>query len=789
MQPYSHGETNRGVPRDGVWRLGTNTTPGRVPANTFREPPVDLRRAHRLNASGTRREDETNGNAGVNPSTEVWNNTKIQSAKLKEALDQLRLPPWSKEVEQRRQQARGLYEVLLFNHPLSSHSQSIERLWTDTSYILIASFRHLIANLELLIASQSQSQPPSRNSPQMMELRKSLARFHTALLSEIGYYRMLITRFVKVYRLNDLVQDALAPVGLRVTASMPEDAKVDLMSDEERAKKLGLVYKGLICLGDLERYKEQYSENTRKSIREGKGYKREKFDLALAYYQVAQRLVPDNGSAYNQLAVIASYVEDTFLCIVNYYRSIAVKQPFPEGKANLKRLSFKVYSKWENEQQAGQGAQDGLADDKEICKRDFLVVLSILYLGNDFQHLPYLARSVLPRLQALLRTKALECDAIVRVTTSLIAAHWEARLSASTEPNSSSNQREREVLALDFLLQVFSVLFQVSAEEVESAIQTNDGSAVEMDDMAQSTGVLSAEVRRLLPALRIASKWIKLNKDHITSDLFWNSYYRFVNALSSLFPLDVLPQHNENFEEDLDMRGFLPLKRGLEAKSVVRSEEGSAHPNVEQLMRISDLIIDSRLISPNQSTPRNPASLNLYDEHDVASVSTDDPIEEAMEARQSDLGSLDGQDSDQEEQIIFKGSSTKPTAQDLLQDLMIVSPDTPPATKAHVPAQTTPSLLFGVEGGIWSPGTGNPAFKQSRDLSAIWNAPPPAQPQSYHPSSQVQAQSYHQPHQQHHDPNQNYGYSPGPQANQPYAQWLGHPGQVPAPTNNTWGAR
>ena len=65
-----------------------------------------------------------------------------------------------------------------------------------------------------------------------------------------------------------------------------------MLGVEEKREKLSLVYKGLICLGDLERYKEQYSERARSNdIRRGE----ERFSRAKMYYEVARGLQPDDG--------------------------------------------------------------------------------------------------------------------------------------------------------------------------------------------------------------------------------------------------------------------------------------------------------------------------------------------------------------------------------------------------------------------------------------------------------------------------------------------------------------
>ena len=63
--------------------------------------------------------------------------------------------------------------------------------------------------------------------------------------------------------------------------------------------------------------------------------------------------------------------------------------------------------------------------------------------------------------------------------------------------------------------------------------------------------------------------------------------------------MELLPGCHEVLEEDMDMRGFVPLIRGLsggEAGGEETGDGGEVHPNEQQLMRIADLQVDARLL-------------------------------------------------------------------------------------------------------------------------------------------------------------------------------------------------
>lgn len=64
------------------------------------------------------------------------------------------------------------------------------------------------------------------------------------------------------------------------------------MRAEDRKDKLALVHKALICLGDIERYKEQYSDAARRGEEKAEA---ERFVRARGYYDAARAVIPKEG--------------------------------------------------------------------------------------------------------------------------------------------------------------------------------------------------------------------------------------------------------------------------------------------------------------------------------------------------------------------------------------------------------------------------------------------------------------------------------------------------------------
>jgi hypothetical protein len=125
---------------------------------------------------------------------------------------------------------------------------------------------------------------------------------------------------------------------------------------------------------------------------------------------------------------------------------------------------------------------------------------------------------------------------------------------------------------------------------------------------------ITANLRRTLPALRIASKWLRANLKYIVGRKdtllpeFWGLFAQFNRSLAKAFPLSSLPKARIRHEEDIDLNGFLPLKKLLEVDQGITPSELN-HPNEEQLIRIADLLKDARILAQEvRSTQASPRS-------------------------------------------------------------------------------------------------------------------------------------------------------------------------------------
>lgn len=80
----------------------------------------------------------------------------------------------------------------------------------------------------------------------------------------------------------------------------------------------------LVLLGDLARYRELHSAKGKKE-----------YSASQRYYYQALDMYPANGNPHNQLAVLATYVDDELVAVYRYCRGLLVEQPFGTAQENL----------------------------------------------------------------------------------------------------------------------------------------------------------------------------------------------------------------------------------------------------------------------------------------------------------------------------------------------------------------------------------------------------------------------------------------------------------------------
>lgn len=252
-------------------------------------------------------------------------------------------------------------------------------------------------------------------------------------------------------------------------------------------------------------------------------------------------------------------------------------------------------------------------------------------------------------MQSLIESRSLTSEVIVKTLVMALGALWNLRMYSQPLPGSSAqatqsqpssrvtSSKHSEPFILAHILNLFRILMQVGVSEMQGVELSSATSPTAMGQQRSSLVLaqrITATFRRTLPALRIASKWLKCHLEYVKRsspeadiaapptafDAFWTTYAAFANALTRTFDDDdglaSCPPLTTRLEEDVDMQGFAPLKRSMfgtgqdvgdgtvEAflKTVPSNvanalPEDAVHPNEEQLMRIGDLLVDAKFIS------------------------------------------------------------------------------------------------------------------------------------------------------------------------------------------------
>ncbi|KAG6865602.1 hypothetical protein C0991_001026 [Blastosporella zonata] len=381
------------------------------------------------------------------------------------------------------------------------------------------------------------------------------------------------------------------------------------------------------------------------------------YEKAQQCYEQARSLVPDDGNPSHQLAIIATYRKDSFVSLTHYYRALCVKAPYDTASENLGSVLGKSLEAWKTRSRRERDRQEALPPRVQVeAFRDNIVVLHSLWkvgMEKGVKKMESLSRRhskiVLDAFVALLSQRYLPIDMISNAVILSQGALWKHRMIRTPSTTSSQNRRPEvlpppegtsviiEWYILEHLFDLYRGMLEVGLEE----LQVPPPKDAPGDDLAQR---ITATFRRSLPALRIASKWLHanfkyVNQDHefvafqeirrnegvsngmvrntqfkvartsVRTQRFWQAYARFATELSRKFDLQKLPPLTAPLDEDIDMRGFLPLKNMMAgaadgaSPSVTTQPAQEVHPNDWQLMRIADLIHDARELVKLENSP------------------------------------------------------------------------------------------------------------------------------------------------------------------------------------------
>lgn len=364
----------------------------------------------------------------------------------------------------------------------------------------------------------------------------------------------------------------------------------------------------LIRLGDLARYQ-----------RDAIGLTDTDWSASWSYYMDAQRVMPEQGMPYNQLAVLCTYAHDTIGALFYYSQSLALPVPSETGKANIEVLmrdaslanyveAKRKYSESSVAVRRARGLGDGLEAGTSLGSSqasnigDLWIVFAqgflALHNASDAKALDDAAKerdNILADFATLVSQ-----DWIINNPPSAVPGppgpHSSTFLHLmlynifgcwSVEKNAESNPiaARRLQLLLQFSYAMLSIIIERAVADLQVISASQDASVAE----SSAAGCLT-----LLPAIATFLEWAATHGPSTTFDLdvdsedilFSRLQASFANLLSAVLPVVRnaihLPKWQiEKFEplpEDLLLHPSLPLATAHESVDFSsKCHSGSSH--------------------------------------------------------------------------------------------------------------------------------------------------------------------------------------------------------------------
>lgn len=378
----------------------------------------------------------------------------------------------------------------------------------------------------------------------VVERRKLEKRYVDFLKTSQFFYKCYIQRLASHF--------GGMPKLVRVAGCMELDlASVEepVMVSEETARLLeSSCHAVLLRLGDLSRY--------RNMIRT----KNSSWKPALGHYALANDLKPEDGTAHNQMAVVALADQNHLAAVYHLYRAATAIEPHILARGNLELEFKKIIGV--HEKQRAKANMDSL----ETLEWWFVLLQSKFYDGAIFSLHHELENEVVSRLAKLLQKHSFG-ETLEKIVLISIAAQFTAITRINEEKdNVRQTTLQSFYFCLGFNVRVMNVLLQVLLPEI-----TDSASG---EDLTTATGTekISATARRVLPALRQYAIWLAgcyqliLNipdtEEVLRGDIknMWKLFAAVLTRMANFFPIFDFSLVEYLLEEDASTEGFEPFR-------------------------------------------------------------------------------------------------------------------------------------------------------------------------------------------------------------------------------------
>ncbi|KAK3313851.1 hypothetical protein B0H66DRAFT_364100 [Apodospora peruviana] len=355
-------------------------------------------------------------------------------------------------------------------------------------------------------------------------LKRKIEKLYLAYLRTAQYfYKAYLQRVCARYNVK-----ALKRIARRAELEempVPDQDIVDAAAENLEETVTASAHKMLIYLGDLSRYRTLARPKDRR------------WHNALAYYSLANELIPESGLGYHQCGVIFSETEDHLEVVYHFYRALACDKPHPNASTNLER-------EFRDLQQGTAGASKGIND----AMLSWFVKLHANYFkGEEFSGRKELEDEVDHRLEMALKKGTqsdLDMGLLKMILINILA--FQVGLEKTRTEWSDTGSRSCQFILLQNVRTIHTIsrilreelVEIVQREPVEPPDETRDSASPN-----QVADKFTPVFRRTLPLIRVYMTWLCFYntdlvgyQDHLQPQ-FGIMCKTLANALNLLFDL------------------------------------------------------------------------------------------------------------------------------------------------------------------------------------------------------------------------------------------------------------
>ncbi|CAK7226052.1 hypothetical protein SBRCBS47491_006095 [Sporothrix bragantina] len=297
----------------------------------------------------------------------------------------------------------------------------------------------------LINAEYKKGMQRHRGNGQIVQFRTIEKQYAKHLKTAQYFYKGFIERLSARYRLRSLQRVAHTMQSGNLKISDVIDAEEAQLSHELTVA----CYRTVLHMGDIARYRLNASRQ--------RGHNP---DVAMTYYALAQDLMPEEGDAHHQMAVVLAEQRRDFDVVYHFLRSWSVQKPHALAPKNLASEFKKLLQPPSNSRKQGNAPPDAYE-----MFGSWLVRLHANYFkGEKFSSQSELEREVLHRWEALLK-KAEQPAYLQKAVLLSIAAYDIALRRVKEEWTAASSQSCQFIL--QFLVRTILVVSRVLESEAD----------------------------------------------------------------------------------------------------------------------------------------------------------------------------------------------------------------------------------------------------------------------------------------------------------------------------------